>query len=161
MGAPLALVPRSNAVTTRRVDRTRRAAMWSALAAAGAMACWLWPAPAVPAVFFAFSLWFVAWEFVRGQREHGDQALRQADVAAARGDLAHARDIYFLLAERASVASVAAKARGSLAWTVMRQGEFAYAIELLEDNDTRNFGALRSAGHHAATAANLALVHAL
>jgi hypothetical protein len=90
--------------------------MWSALAAAGAMACWLWPAPAVPAVFFAFSLWFVAWEFVRGQRERGDQALRQADVAAARGDLAHARDITFSSpsgrASRASRRRRAAASRG-------------------------------------------------
>jgi tetratricopeptide (TPR) repeat protein len=160
MSAPLALVPRSNALATRKGYQRRRAGAWSAIAAAGAAACWVWPIQGIGVAVTAIALWFVFGEFHRDQARRAGLALSQADAAAARGNLALAHELYYRLAQCPAPA-VAVRARSSLAWTVMREGQFAYAIELLEDNDARNLGALCSARHHATIAFNLALVYAL
>ncbi|HEY5946614.1 MAG TPA: hypothetical protein VIV40_14025, partial [Kofleriaceae bacterium] len=79
----------------------------------------------------------------------------------ARGDLVAARQLLFHWSECCQWRGGAALARHNLAWTMMRQGEIAPAIDVLLDNERLHRDAFKQVSLAGTSAIDLALDYAL
>jgi hypothetical protein len=111
---------------------------------------------AVAAAIVGLLVWRAARELRRFWPAH-IEAVRQI----ACGKHVEAREAMWGWSERARSARIAAIARHSLGWTMMRQGELDDAEAVLADNEAEYLQALTMTGIAATSAADLALVHGL